>query len=241
LRREKQAKDFEARRKEEEESRNKLDGRMQIMLCDLQNNLTPIDYSCTGLNLGTVQCRMFAAQVAYNSSLMSLHLARKGIIDSVGVELARMLLTNKTLRKLELEGNLLGLQSAYAFGRALKVNTTLKFLDLESNQLTTDGTVWGGVTSLIEFLAHNKTLLSLNLANNGMDDSCGSNFRELLEDNYTLIDFDFSMNNFTLEDSRRIQDLLMRNKGIYDENRLREWRERKAMRAEDEALKELFL
>lgn len=152
-----------------------------------------------------------------------------------------MLLSNKTLRKLELEGNQLGLQSAYAFGRALKQNTTLKFLDLESNQLTTDGTVWGGVTSLIEFLSHNKTLLSLNLANNGMDDSCGSNFRELLQDNFTLIDFDFSMNNFTLEDSRTIQDLLMRNKALYDENRIREWRERKAMRSEDEALKELFL
>jgi hypothetical protein len=34
-----------------------------------------------------------------------LHLARKGIQDAEGKEIARMLLTNNTLRKLELEGN----------------------------------------------------------------------------------------------------------------------------------------
>jgi len=44
-----------------------------------------------------------------------------------------MLYTNDTLRKLELEGNLLGLKSAIMFGKVLKVNTSLKFLDLESN------------------------------------------------------------------------------------------------------------
>ena len=87
-----------------------------------------------------------------------------------------MLITNKTLRKLELEGNNLGVESAYAFGRALKINKTLKYLDLESNNLTTDGTDFGGVTELFTFLPENKTLLSLNLANNGLDESCGDQF-----------------------------------------------------------------
>jgi hypothetical protein len=44
-----------------------------------------------------------------------------------------MLVSNKTLRKLELEGNLLGPNSARAFGKALKNNQTLRLLDLESN------------------------------------------------------------------------------------------------------------
>jgi len=152
-----------------------------------------------------------------------------------------MLLTNTTLRKLELEGNNLGIQSAYAFGRALKVNKTLKFLDLESNQLTTDGTNWGGVTSLFEFLPANKTLISLNMANNSMDASCGDQFNQLLAKNDTLIDFDYSMNNFNLDDSREIQEKLRRNKAKFDEERLREWRERKCMRGEDEKLREMYL
>jgi hypothetical protein len=44
-----------------------------------------------------------------------------------------MLNSNHSLRKLELEGNLLGPKSATEFGKALKNNKTLKFLDLESN------------------------------------------------------------------------------------------------------------
>lgn len=57
----------------------------------------------------------------------------------------------------------------------------------------------------------------------------------------SLINFDFSMNNFSMEDSREIQDKLKRNKKKYDDDRLREWRERKNMRAEDDALKILFV
>lgn len=146
---------------------------MVLMLNGLQNNSTPFDFSVCGLDLGAVRCRILATQVAHNKSLLSLHLARKGIQDAEGKEIAKILLTNTTLRKLELEGNNLGLQSAYAFGRALKVNKTLRYLDLESNQLTTDGTNWGGVTSFFEFLPVNKTLISLNMANNQMDESCG--------------------------------------------------------------------
>jgi len=44
-----------------------------------------------------------------------------------------MLYDNKVLRKLELEGNLLGPNSAREFGNVLKVNKTLRMLDLESN------------------------------------------------------------------------------------------------------------
>ena len=115
-----------------------------------------------------------------------------------------MLLTNKTLRKLELEGNNLGPESAYTFGRALKVNTTLKYLDIESNNLTTDGTDFGGVTELFTFLPANKTLLSLNLANNGLDESCGDQFNHLFDHNDSLIDFDYALNSFSLDDSRAI-------------------------------------
>lgn len=60
-------------------------------------------------------------------------MARKKILDPEGVIIARMLVSNGFLRKLELEGNLLGPQSARAFGKALKKNITLKVLDLESN------------------------------------------------------------------------------------------------------------
>ena len=59
-----------------------------------------------------------------------------------------MLLENKHLRKLELEGNCLNVESAKAFGKALLKNKTLKVLDLESNNLTNEGS---DMTGIIEF------------------------------------------------------------------------------------------
>jgi hypothetical protein len=93
----------------------------------------------------------------------------------------------------------------------------------------------------VEFLDHNTSLLSLNLANNQMDEECGRMFREKMETNHTLIDFDFSMNNFSPADSRAIQDYLKRNKSLYDAERIKEWNERKGMREDDESTKELKL
>lgn len=62
---------------------------------------------------------MLAQNIAFNSTLFTIHLARKEILDHDGVNLAYMLKHNNILRKLELEGNNLGPQCAFAFGRAL--------------------------------------------------------------------------------------------------------------------------
>lgn len=155
--------------------------------------------------------------------------------------MARMLLPNKTLRKLELEGNCLGLQTAKVLAVALKKNKTLRYLDLESNNLTHDSEENTGVEEMIHELCKNTTLLSLNIGNNKLDESIGRMFVDCLHQNHTLIDFEFERNNFRLEDIRRLQDLLRRNKAEYDQARLQEWRERKMMREEDNALQKHYL
>ncbi len=63
-----------------------------------------------------------------------------------------MLVNSKVLRKLELEGNILGPNSVRAFGKALKKNTTLRLLDLESNQITQDGQEFQGVYDFVKVL-----------------------------------------------------------------------------------------
>lgn len=57
---EKMAKDMAQKRKEEEEQMNKLEGRMLIMLKNLQNNNTPKEYTLSGLNLGPARSRILA-------------------------------------------------------------------------------------------------------------------------------------------------------------------------------------
>ena len=111
-----------------------------------------------------------------------------------------MLLNNKTLRKLELEGNNLGSMTARMFAIALRKNKTLRYLDLESNNLTVDGDSTTGIEEMIRALSTNTTLLSLNLGNNKLDEQIGRMFVDCLKINETLIDFEFGGNNFRLED-----------------------------------------
>lgn len=168
----------EARLKAEEENSN-LSGRLQIILQALYDQDTPFEYTMTGIDkFNDIKCLLVAKQLAYNSTLKSIHIVRKEMKETSGMVFAKMLNTNKTLRKLELEGNLLGPKSATEFGKALTKNKTLKYLDLESNQLTLDGQEFRGIYDLVEFLKYNTTLLSLNLANNQMDEECGRMFRE---------------------------------------------------------------
>lgn len=99
-------------------------------MTELQENDTPIEYTITGLELGVTRCEMLAKNLAFNNTLKSIHMARLNINENDGMKLAKMLLSNKTLRKIELEGNLMGPKSASEFGNALKTNTSLKYLDL---------------------------------------------------------------------------------------------------------------
>ena len=188
------------REAEEQEESKKLTGRMLAFLKKAKLDETPKDFSLSGLDLGPARTSILAKVVCFNSSLTTLHMARKNIGDAEGAELARMLLTNTTLRKLELEGNSLGKKSAKGFGAALRVNKTLRFLDLESNNLTQDdGEDIGGITVFVQALKENRHLLSLNLANNKLTETLGKEFRDMLKVNTTLIDFEFGFNKFHLD------------------------------------------
>lgn len=230
---------------------NRLAGRMLSMIKNLHAGNTPKEYSVSGLNLGPARCRILSQHVAFNETLSILHLSRKSIEDAEGVELARMLVQNTSLRKLELEGNKLGPKSIEAFGKALLKNTTLRVLDLESNDIYKDKDapfdpetkrpVTPKLFFFIECLQNNTTLLSLNMANCQMDERCGQKWVTTTSINQDLIDFEFGFNKFTLEQIRTIQDNLRRNKTKYDADRLREWRERKLMNDEDVRLKNQYL
>ena len=52
----------------------------------------------------------------------------------------------------------------------------------------------------IDALRTNKTLIALNVANNQLDESLGKDFKDMLEVNTTLIDFEISFNMFHLTD-----------------------------------------
>ena len=71
---------------------------------------------------------------------------------------------------------------------------------MEANTLTNDNESPQSMVIFIEALKQNKSLISLNVANNKLDGDLGKEFKHCLEQNKTLIDFEFGFNNFLLKD-----------------------------------------
>ena len=156
---------------EEEQERSRLAGKINIISQNLKNNTSPAQYSLSGIELSSATLGIICNDSKHNKTLKCLHLAKKKINDAMGIKLADMLIDNKALLKLELEGNLLGPKTALEFGKVLKEsNKTLRYLDIENNYLTNSGASYDEVKSFSDCLLTNKTLLHLNLGNNGMNE-----------------------------------------------------------------------
>jgi len=69
---------------EAQEESKRLDGRMLFFLRASKGNTTPNCYSLSGLDLGEARTRIVARTLAFNTSLTTLHLSRKGISDKEG-------------------------------------------------------------------------------------------------------------------------------------------------------------
>lgn len=239
----------EKQRKEEEEQRSKLEGRFELMIDNLHDNNTPQEYTLAGLSLNNVRLRLLIKNAQNNTTLLGLHLARMKISNSDVTILCQLLEKNTTLQKLELEGNEIEPKGAAELAEVLKINNTLRFLDLEFNPLTKlnkkevmeaaqeyDNS---GIRALAEMLKVNKTLLVLNLARTGIDSTGAEYLVEAMEVNTTLISMELMENNLLVIQTRKIKEYLNRNKKAYDDERLREFKERKMMNEEDLANKNL--
>ena len=211
------------------------------MLNRLTENNSPQEYTLSGLNLGNVRLRLLATHLEKNTSLLGIHLSRKELNDIDTVTLAQVLKNNKKLEKMELEGNQLGPGSAKLLASVLKEdNKVLRVLDLESNPLTGPSKQDdSGIHAIAEMLSVNKKLLCLNLDNTGLDEKCGDTLVQVMEYNNTLISLEIAHNELSVAQIEQIQKYLVRNKKAYDEERLREFKERKLMNDEDSATKHL--
>jgi hypothetical protein len=243
----------EKRKKEIQEVQDKLEGRLQIIKMKIKENDSPYEYSFTDISLDPASLKLICDCLKLNSSLMILHISRKNLSDEDGEEIGKMLVTNKRLEKVDLEGNQLGLKTAKQFAIVLRENKTLRYLDLENNQLcyNTDNK---GVIEMAEALTYNIKLLGLNIANNNIDQACIKAFIKMLQINLYLIELDITFNYTTIATSTNtykdsnsaersqpsfntelvleIMNSINRNRKKYEYDRLSEWRERKQLKEE---------
>jgi len=232
----------ELRKQEENAQVSKLEGKFGVMITTLKNNTTVLDFSVSGVNLNPAQIRALAKNVGENASLKTLSLSRKQITDDDGADIASSLMNNKVLLKLELDDNNLGTKAAIKLGELITNNRFVRVISLESNNLgpssslpSSTGKVIDGVVQMAEALAKNQDLLCLNLNNTNLSEEAGAALAKAMRTNYTLIQLDVESNKkMNYKDVLEIQEALIRNKMIYDEERLQEWRERKVMHKEEE-------
>lgn len=118
--------------------------------------------------------------------LATLALSANGIGDEGAVALALALETNATLSVIELEDCMIGPAGAAAMARMLQGNTALESIDLSNNLLCGvsqrgDGLRdASGASALITALAASRTLRSINLLGNRLEDGHRQSLLELL-------------------------------------------------------------
>ena len=64
---------------------------MNIITKNLKANTTPKQYSMAGINIHNERIYMLFDEISKNTSLLVLHMSRKNLSDSSGVEIAKML------------------------------------------------------------------------------------------------------------------------------------------------------
>jgi len=225
----------ERKRREEEEQRKKMEGGLDQILDALSRNASQQHITMCGIELGSVRLRLLTQALDNNTSCMSMDLNRKGLCDEDGISLGEMLEKNTTLQKLECEGNNLGVRSAEAIGEALRKNTSLRSLNLESNNLTAAGNDQKGIIKLAEALQENRSLRVLMLSKNGITAQAGEHFVKAVESNdmLTLVDLSGNDPSLGVEQLRRIEAAVQRNRERASAIRRNERRERFALYNEE--------
>jgi len=223
------------RKREEEEMRKNVEGGLEQLLATLTENTSAPHITFCGIELDSVRLRLLVQSMRDNYTCMSLDLNRKGLDDGDGESLAGMLEKNQYLQKLECEGNNLGVKAAEAIGQALATNQSLRSLNLESNNLTAAGNDQKGIIELANALKENRSLRVLMLGKNGITSQSGEYFVKAIENNETLTLVDLSGNDpsLSVEQLRRIDAAVRRNRERQSAIRRAERRERFALYNEE--------
>merc|ERR1719482_1904228 len=120
-------------------------------------------------------------------------------------------------------------------GQALAKNTSLRSLNLESNNLTASGNDQKGIIELANALRENRTLRVLMLSKNGITAQAGEYFVQAVEGNemLTLVDLTGNDPSLSVEQLRRIDAAVRRNRDRQSAIRRAERRERFALYNEE--------
>lgn len=159
--------------------------------------------------------RHIAAQLPVQSNLLGLEFCRCGINDEICSFVATMLLSNRSLRQLNLAENHIGAAGLTALAKALEVNDVLRFIGLQGNPLRnvsdSEQPSDAGVKVVAEMLKVNNSLVRLDLLNTGLAASSFALLGEALRRNQSVVIIDADATLASLGDARAIKLALAAN------------------------------
>merc|ERR1719382_485407 len=135
------------------------------------------------------------------------------------------------------------MKAVEAIGEALRKNNTLRSLNLESNNLTATGGDQRGIINLAEALHVNRSLRVLMLSKNGITAQAGEYLVKAIESNemLTLVDLSGNDPSLSVEQLRRIDDAVQRNRERASAIRRAERRERFGLYNEEFKCRQHFM
>lgn len=159
--------------------------------------------------------RHIVTQLPVTSKLVGLEFCRCNINDEVCEYIASMLISNRSIRQLNLAGNNFGAAGLVALSKALQVNDVLKFLGLQGNSLRSafdspDPTE-EGILALADMLKVNNTLVRLDVLNTGLGKQSFNILGEALRNNSSIVIFDMDTTPVSLNDAKVIKHALQSN------------------------------
>lgn len=177
-----------------------------------ESRLTPgcrLDLSRQSLSADT--CSVLARTFLQNAIVKELLLSDCMLSEEGAIALLTGLISNTSLKVLDLKGNNLRAGGAEVLGKLLAQNNALNRLVLEWNALG----VWDEAFSLFcEGLASNVSLRHLDLRNNQISHHGASELALALKRNSTLEVLDLRWNNIGLLGGRSLLEAMQKNKSI---------------------------
>ena len=175
-----------------------------------------VDENCHLQNLYLWKCSLTSKDLDIlcnalrnNNCLETLALSYNEINDLAALSIAKMVLRNKSIKKLQLGSNHFTSNFSGFISASLIQNSTLQYLDLSRNNLQSKG-MW----PITVALSDNHQLKSIDLRHNKMDSSSAEMISELLSKNDSLTLIRLSGNKFEDSGVSIFADSLKNNKTI---------------------------
>lgn len=167
------------------------------------------------LSLSPIGVRVVCKAMMSNKTLRSLDLSRNKLGDMAGLHLANFLSKNSSLVELDIGSNTLGPSSLERLAFSLEKNFALRSINLNDNPLTGSENNFSGLTAFRKTLGGNSTMTTINLWHTGLGKDGGCILADGMAKNSSIISLDFGNNDLLPGDELRIVNKLKENQARY--------------------------